>query len=350
MQINCPGLKGSSLKKNQMARGSFGNSSLIPTNTTFKNADPREFSTANIAISTTFIIIIMIQSFLGNMLVLLAFKRFRYIRTVTNFFVASLAVTDLLVAVLAMPFWVFHLTIGSVANIIVRIWTVTDILVSVSSIWHLSFVSIDRFLCISTPFQYPLLMTSRRAVVIICGIWIYSVIVAVSSQVLWAWHAFPLFVSIMNFILPSVIIMIMYFNIFRIARCQAKQIEMTINGKTRRFSLSTELKAAKVLGVVIGAFLACWSLFFALNLKYYFCRCATSLLVVSMAKWLHYGNSMVNPMLYGLLNKDFKTAFKKIILPHWRKIARGERDTSDKSYANPAPMELEATKTCLNNK
>lgn len=320
----------------------FDSNASVAKNSTTKIGDEGHLSTANIAISTTFIVIIMVLSFLGNMLVLLAFKRFRYIRSVTNFFVVSLAVTDLLVAVLAMPFWVFHLTRGPVTGAIVRIWTATDILVSVSSIWHLSFVSIDRFLCISNPFKYPLLMTSRRAVVIITGIWVYSVIVAVMSQVLWAWDPFPLFVTVLNFIIPSVIIMIMYFNIFRIARYQAKQIEMTINGTTRSFSLSAEMKAAKVLGVVIGAFLACLSLFFALNLKYYFCRCFPPLLLVAMAKWLHYGNSVINPILYGLLNKDFKSAFKRILSPHGLLI------TSDVIFSyksgNTSAFSMELTK------
>lgn len=307
----------------------FGNNSSVVTNSSLINSDQGQLSTTYVAISTTFIVIIMVLSFLGNVLVLLAFKRFRYIRTVTNFFVASLAVTDLLVAVFAMSFWTFHLTVGPVAEVIVRIWTVTDILVGVASIWHLSFVSIDRFLCISSPFRYPVLMTSRRAVGIICSIWVYSITVAIMSQVLLAWDAFPLFVSVMNFIIPSVIIIIMYFNIFRIARYQAKQIDMTIKGRTRRFSLSAEMKAAKILGVVIGAFWACWSLFFALNLKFYFCKCFPSLFIVAMAKWLHYGNSMVNPILYGLLNKDFKKAFKKILSPLWTLMRTSDKGGKD---------------------
>jgi len=119
-------------------------------------------------------------------------------------------------------------------------------------------------------------------------------------------------IVVLNYAVPVIIILFAYVNIFRAARHQAKQIDMTINGKSRRFSLSAELKAAKTLGVVIGAFIVCWSPFFALNLNYYICRCPPPPLIVSVAKWMHYGNSMLNPLIYGLMNKDFRYAFKKL--------------------------------------
>jgi len=42
-------------------------------------------------------------SFVGNLLVLVAFARYRRLRTVTNYYVISLAVADLLVALLGIP-------------------------------------------------------------------------------------------------------------------------------------------------------------------------------------------------------------------------------------------------------
>ena len=42
-------------------------------------------------------------SFVGNLLVLVAFARYRRLRTITNYYVISLAVADLLVALLGIP-------------------------------------------------------------------------------------------------------------------------------------------------------------------------------------------------------------------------------------------------------
>ena len=90
----------------------------------------------------------------------------------------------------------------------------------------------------------------------------------------------------------------------------------TVEGKPKRFLLSRELKAAKTVGVVIGAFFVCWCPFFVLNLVYGLCiKCRPlpdeSILV---AKWMHYVNSVLNPIIYACMNKDFRSAFKKILL------------------------------------
>ena len=36
--------------------------------------------------------------------------------------------------------------------------------------------------------------------------------------------------------------------------------------------------------------------------------------ILSVNKWLQYGNSVCNPVIYGFRNKDFRRAFRKILL------------------------------------
>lgn len=64
-------------------------------------------------VSTFFLIIIIVLALLGNAVVIRAFAVFRKLRNVTNYFVISLAVTDILVAVFSMPVWVAYLLTGS---------------------------------------------------------------------------------------------------------------------------------------------------------------------------------------------------------------------------------------------
>ena len=279
---------------------------------------PEKYDKIHIALSCTFVVLIILLAVFGNVLVILAFKRFRRIRHVTNYFVVSLAVTDILVAMVSMPVWVAHIIAGpslfSSKPLLQQLWTVTDIMVSVASIWHLTFVSIDRYLCITGPLHYHRRMTVKRAIVILVTIWCYSIVVGSLGPTFWNSDLYTLVIIVLNYAVPVIIILFAYVNIFRAARYQAKQIDLTINGKSKRFSLSAELKAAKTLGVVIGAFIVCWSPFFALNLNYYICRCPPPPLVVSVAKWMHYGNSMLNPLIYGLMNKDFRYAFRKLFI------------------------------------
>lgn len=290
------------------------NSSLNP---------PEKFDTAHIALSCTFVVLIILLAMVGNTCVILAFKRFRRLRRVTNYFVVSLALTDILVAVISMPVWAAYIISGPslfIQRQLIQIfWTSTDIMVSVASIWHLTFVSIDRYLCITGPLYYHTRMTSQRAILTLGAIWCYSIIVASLSPTFWESDLYTLMMVVLNYAIPVIIILIAYVNIFKTARYQGKQIELTINGKARRFSMSAEVKAAKTLGVVIGAFIVCWSPFFALNLNYYICHCPPPPLVVSVTKWMHFGNSMLNPLIYGVMNKDFRFAFKRLVTDHFKK-------------------------------
>ena len=82
--------------------------------------------------------------------------------------------------------------------------------------------------------------------------------------------------------------------------------------------LSTEYKTAKSLGVVTGAFVACWLPFFITSLAYWYCEsCKIDIdsipAITSAVKWLHYLNSCLNPIIYAFLNPTFKLAFRNLI-------------------------------------
>lgn len=86
-----------------------------------------------------------------------------------------------------------------------------------------------------------------------------------------------------------------------------------IGEKTKRFCLPRELKAAKTLGVVMGGFVVCWLPFFSLNISHALCgSCTIDVVAVMIAKGLHYFNSVLNPIIYSVMNQQFKTAFKHL--------------------------------------
>ena len=77
-------------------------------------------------------------------------------------------------------------------------------------------------------------------------------------------------------------------------------------------SWRAEHKAARTLGIIMGAFLLCWLPFFLWYLTTSLCgeACYCPDTVVSVLFWIGYFNSALNPLIYAYFNRDFREAFK----------------------------------------
>uniref|UniRef100_A0A1I8E9J9 G_PROTEIN_RECEP_F1_2 domain-containing protein n=1 Tax=Wuchereria bancrofti TaxID=6293 RepID=A0A1I8E9J9_WUCBA len=71
----------------------------------------------------------------------------------------------------------------------------------------------------------------------------------------------------------------------------------------------TDQKARLTLGVIMGTFLICWLPFFIVNVI----RSFLPALISDMQFKLGYANSTANPIIYTILNRNFRIAFKKIL-------------------------------------
>lgn len=127
---------------------------------------------------------IIIFSICGNILVLVAISKYSYLKITNNIFLASLAIADLSVGILAMPPNALQLLTGHwyLKSFMCRFWLASDVLFSTSSILHLCCVSIDRFLSISDKYaieyksEHP--TKSLRVRLMIGGCWITSALLS----------------------------------------------------------------------------------------------------------------------------------------------------------------------------
>ena len=84
--------------------------------------------------------------------------------------------------------------------------------------------------------------------------------------------------------------------------------------KRERAILMKERKAAKTLAIVVGGFVVCWLPFFLMYVIDPFCTgCHIDEHMSSFFTWLGYFNSVMNPCIYALYNKDFRYSFYKIL-------------------------------------
>lgn len=85
--------------------------------------------------------------------------------------------------------------------------------------------------------------------------------------------------------------------------------------KKLRFQLAKERKASTTLGIIMSAFTICWLPFFVLALLRPFVN-DSKLIPKSLSSlflWLGYCNSLLNPIIYATLNRDFRKPFREIL-------------------------------------
>ncbi|XP_063066072.1 5-hydroxytryptamine (serotonin) receptor 1A b [Engraulis encrasicolus] len=93
--------------------------------------------------------------------------------------------------------------------------------------------------------------------------------------------------------------------------------EKNIEAK-RKIALARERKTVKTLGIIMGTFIFCWLPFFIKALVMPFCSsCHMPRWLGDVINWLGYSNSLLNPIIYAYFNKDFQSAFKKILKCHY---------------------------------
>ena len=110
----------------------------------------------------------------GNSLVCIAFYRKRRLRTITNFYVLSLAVADLMVAVLLFPFgavasrfrrWPFNFNFCQFSGFLAVYWGQV-------STCTLALTSINRYFCVVKPQKYTKYFTRKKTVLSIAVVWV----------------------------------------------------------------------------------------------------------------------------------------------------------------------------------
>ena len=135
--------------------------------------------------------IIIIFIIVGNVLVILSVFTYRPLRIVQNFFIVSLAVADLTVAVFVLPFNVAYSIIGKwIFGIhLCEMWLTCDILCCTASILNLCAIALDRYWAITDPINYAQKRTLKRVLVMIGLVWAISVIICLPP--LFGWNDWP---------------------------------------------------------------------------------------------------------------------------------------------------------------
>jgi len=80
----------------------------------------------------------------------------------------------------------------------------------------------------------------------------------------------------------------------------------------RQSSLSSDVKAAKQLGVIMGAFCVCFLPYFVCFVVVAVCHQCVDDQLMTTVTWIGYINSTLNPFLYPLCNQQFRVSFRRM--------------------------------------
>ncbi|XP_059212933.1 trace amine-associated receptor 1-like [Centropristis striata] len=241
----------------------------------------------------------------GNLLVIISIIYFKQLHTPTNYLILSLAVADLLVGVVVLPF--------STILVVTSCWYLKDLLY--------------RYYAVCQPLSYRTKMNVRAIVVMILLSWTGSAHfgIGITIQglnegqsircVLFQQTRTAIIGIFFAFYLPAIIMFSIYVKIFTVAQRQARSIQNTTckSKKSGAAVSKSERKATKTLAVVIGVFLICWTPFHLCMTFYHFSNYPIPVPLIETLKWLGWSNSMLNPLVYGFFYRWFRSSFRMII-------------------------------------
>ncbi|XP_058470119.1 trace amine-associated receptor 4-like [Solea solea] len=303
--------------------------------TTDVNADQIQLNgSANVpditAVTTSYLLCIVSGSLsvlimFGNLLVIISIVYFKQLHTPTNFLMLSLAVADLLVGLLVLPFSVvlFVRSYWSGQGLLCTIRGSIDMILCNSSILNLCFISVDRYYAVCHPLTYRVRINSRVVWIMILVSWTVSVLIGVGlglspNQNQMRCTLFQkksqrssVMGAMFTFFIPALIMSSIYLKILMVAQKQARSIQKTT--KSGSTVSKVERKATKTLAIVMGVFLMSWTPFFlCLNLNPV-SNYTIPLHVLQAFKLLGWSNSMLNPCVYAFFYSWFRSAFRMIV-------------------------------------
>ncbi|XP_067855413.1 5-hydroxytryptamine (serotonin) receptor 5A, genome duplicate b isoform X2 [Heptranchias perlo] len=281
-------------------------------NTTLWNnqsTGPAEFYQKSVSIFSililTLLAILVLATFLWNVLVLVTILRVRTFHRVPHNLVASMAISDVMVAALVMPLSLVHELNGRrwrLGKVLCQVWISFDVLCCTASIWNVTAIALDRYWSITRHLEYTLKTRKKISNIMIVLTWVLSAVISLS----------PLFGWGKTYSEED-------------EQCQVKeashqpQMVFTVRHATVTFQTDgdtwreqKEKKAALMVGILIGVFVLCWIPFFITELINPLCSCDIPPIWKSIFLWLGYSNSFFNPLIYTAFNKNYNNAFRNL--------------------------------------
>ena len=266
---------------------------------------------------------------MANSLVFLLAWHMKYLRTKTNFFLFSLAASDLLSGVLVVPL-VISCNVILVNESVCIAMDICQRGLAISTILHLSSAVIERYLKISSPFKYTSIVTKPRIASVLISVWISAMTVSlaqlfiISSQDMTkAYLIYNTTVLALFVFVPFIITIVAFIRIYYIMK-QSKEsrMKMTSNSMTPNTAKTAQRKKRVNVKRSLIVYLAMLVCFVFAWFPYFFLTLLIDLdssIVMSIPQWINVlflflkiSSALFNPLLFTFFKADFQKALRQM--------------------------------------
>lgn len=275
--------------------------------------------------------LLLILSFVGNVLVIIVVFKKPRLSTTTSLFIAALATTDLINAIVPGPLFLSSLITGKMpySSAGCDISGFFMHFLTLASVSTMGLIAVNRYFCVLKPNIYKRIFTNRHSVIFLASLWIFIGIVIVFPLIVgWAsmefspqmascsLHfssltsetGFTVFVMVLFVVSSFVIVALCYYFV-------SKSLHQHRSHLTSNRGLSVqEINLTKTFFVLVVSFIILWLPTFVVVILFRVVLRKT--LPRQLALAIPYGlltNSAVNPWIYGAMNPSFRKKFMSIL-------------------------------------
>ena len=249
---------------------------------------------------------------IGNVLVVATVYTTLNLHSISNYFLASMAVADLLVTAFAQPFFVGFLgaqitpLCSSTVELLFRLLANMS---SSASVLHLCLVSIDRCLIVIKPHSFNQILSKSRFHFLLVLSWLLPVIYGILR--LTVNKSATSYFTVITVAVCYVVIIVCYALIVSEVHKQRRSTRASLRGHAKQSALrdKVERRVTVTIAIVIVAFTVCW--FPILYLRSVNAE-KNSGRAYNWARTLALCNSAMNPLIYCYRIQEFRAAYKRL--------------------------------------
>ena len=266
---------------------------------------------------------------IGNAVALWLFYKNESLRTISNWFLASLCVADFLAGLLVDPVYIAIKVLAQPrkGNILLKVLRMVWIHSTAATVFNLCCVYVDRFIAIRFPFRYQAIVTKKRCYTVIIMVWLISLFLPFSILVENARTDGDFWFSLLFilFVFPLTVVIFCCVWIFTVARKQASRIKrenVQNSNEMNSPSCHTKSQGHQNYWVRVGFFfIVSWMPSLVLSVVHYVTEsdeCFSKKVVYIVRPWLSavgLTSSAINPWIYYFRNGEFREALRGCC--HW---------------------------------